>query len=111
MQCAVCETTILKKDVMNHKRTCAAVRVSCKDCKATYKRGDFAKKHNHTTCLKQQVRQLREQTSENKITIQMLASQLHELLAWRGTFRDHIKTFDFLIVHRSSKQGEANHVR
>ena len=103
--------TILKKDLVNHKRTCAAVRVSCKDCKAIYKRGDFAKKHNNNTCLKQQMRQLREQTAENKLTIQMLTNQLHDLLTWRGTLQDHIKTFDSLIIYRSSEPGEASHIR
>ncbi|CAF1614067.1 unnamed protein product [Adineta ricciae] len=71
-------------ELVTHKRTCAAVRVSCKDCKAIYKRGDFAKKHSSSTCLKQQMRQLREQTTENKHTIQILTTQLHDLLTWKG---------------------------
>jgi hypothetical protein len=49
-----------------------------------YKRGDFSKKHTQNICLREQLRQLRIESDESKCTIQMLTSQLNDLLTWKS---------------------------
>ena len=39
-QCPGCELEMLKKDFPIHKSTCELIKLTCKDCKFMYKRGE-----------------------------------------------------------------------
>ncbi|UJR09820.1 hypothetical protein I4U23_014046 [Adineta vaga] len=94
MQCPGCETNLMRKDLTAHKRNCGAIKVSCKDCKMIYKRGEFNKKHTQNACLREQVRQLREEAEESKYRIQMLTSQVNDLIIWKSRISQE-KTISF----------------
>ncbi|CAF3763715.1 unnamed protein product [Adineta steineri] len=95
--CSGCELNIMKTDLTAHQLTCKAIKVICKDCRLVYKRGEFSKKHPQNICLREQIRQLREESVENKSTIQMLTNQIHDLLSWKNRIsQENIITFDDL---------------
>jgi hypothetical protein len=71
----------LKKDFDSHKRSCASIELTCQDCKLVYKRGEAATKHAENICLKEQLRQVREESRRNKSEIHALTVQLYDLFA------------------------------
>jgi hypothetical protein len=81
-QCPGCRSRILKKDFDDHTRSCASVELTCQDCKLIYKRGEAVTKHAENICLKEQLRQVREESKKNKFEIQTLTLQLHNLLTF-----------------------------
>jgi len=78
-QCPGCRSEILKKDFDNHTKSCALIKLTCQECKLVYKRGDAATVHTESICLKEQLRQLRDESKENKREIYELKLQLNEL--------------------------------
>jgi hypothetical protein len=71
---------MLKKDFDNHTGSCASIELTCEDCKVVYKRDEAATKHTESICLKQQLRQVKEESNKNRMEIQTLSLQLHNLL-------------------------------
>ncbi len=78
-QCPGCRAHILKKDFDNHEKNCASIKLTCQDCKLVYKRGGAPAKHTDNICLKEQLRQMREESKKNQREIQQLTVQLNEL--------------------------------
>ncbi len=78
-QCPGCRSEILKKDFYNHKKNCPLIELTCQDCKLVYKAGEAATKHTDNICLREQLRQLRDESKENKREINELTLQLNEL--------------------------------
>ncbi len=66
----------MKKDFDNHTKNCALIELTCQDCKFVYKRGDAAMQHTENICLREQLRQLRDESKENKREIHELTLQL-----------------------------------
>jgi septal ring factor EnvC (AmiA/AmiB activator) len=64
-----------KKDLTVHEARCQLTELTCEDCKLVYKRRDFAKRHTDIICLREQLRQLRHESEENK---RQLESDLEE---------------------------------
>ncbi len=85
-QCPGCQSQILKKDFDNHKSNCASIEMTCEDCKFVYKRGDVATIHTENICLKEQLRQLRDESKENKRIMQELTQQLGEIRTWKSKY-------------------------
>ncbi|CAF4070998.1 unnamed protein product [Rotaria magnacalcarata] len=71
-QCPGCRLEVLKKDFDNHTSGCAAIELTCQECKLVYKRVDAATTHTENICL-------REQIKENIRQIRQLTLQLHEM--------------------------------
>jgi hypothetical protein len=80
-QCPGCRSRILKKDFDNHERSCASIELTCQDCKLVYKRGEAATKHTENICLKEQLRQVREECKRNKSEMHAITVQLYDLFA------------------------------
>ena len=80
LQCPGCRAEVLKKDFSKHTSSCASIELTCQDCKLIYKRGDAGTKHTENICLREQLRQLRNESKENKREIQELTLQLNEML-------------------------------
>ena len=78
-QCPGCRSQILKKDFDNHKNTCASIELNCHDCKLVYQRGDSATKHTENICLREQLRQMRDESKENKREIHKLTHQWNKI--------------------------------
>ncbi|CAF1375471.1 unnamed protein product [Rotaria sordida] len=102
-QCPGCQSQILKKDFDNHTSSCASIELTCQDCKLIYKRGEAAKKHTEKICVKEQLRQLRDECKENKREVHELTLQLDEIrilkpsiTTIRITFNDLPKSVDQL---------------
>lgn len=62
--CPGCKAQILRKDLEDHKSTCASIELTCEDCKLVYKRGESDNKHSENICLGEQIRQLRDQLNK-----------------------------------------------
>ncbi len=71
----------MKKDFDNHKNDCALIELACQDCKLIYKRGDAITKHTENICLKEQLRQLRDESKNTTLEMQELSRQLREIRA------------------------------
>jgi len=69
----------LKKDFDNHTKNCALIKLTCEDCKLVYARRVASTEHTENICLKEQLRQLRDESKENKREIYELKLQLSEL--------------------------------
>ena len=76
-QCPGCRSQILKKDFQNHNKSCALVELICQDCQFAYNRREAITKHTENICLKEQLRQLREECKKNKHEMHVLAAQLY----------------------------------
>ena len=66
LQCPGCRQRILKKDFDEHKAQCPLIELTCADCKLTYQRRDATARHTEATCLKEQLKQIRNESEENK---------------------------------------------
>ncbi len=64
--------------------------MTCEDCKFVYKRGDAATKHTENIRLKEQLRQLRDESKENKRIMQELTQQLGEIRTWKSKYNGTI---------------------
>ncbi|CAM4953960.1 unnamed protein product [Rotaria socialis] len=95
-RCSGCQSEILKKDLNNHEINCEAIEIVCPDCRIVYKRGDATKIHTETVCLKEQLRQLRNESKENKREIHELNLQLHEMHLLSPWIKEMKITFDDL---------------
>jgi len=60
---------------------CALIELTCQDCKLIYKRGDAITQHTENICLKEQLRQLRDESKKNKLEMQEFSRQLREIRA------------------------------
>ncbi|CAF3980570.1 unnamed protein product [Rotaria sp. Silwood1] len=81
-QCSGCQLQILKKDFDNHMSNCPSMQVTCQDCKLIYKRGDTAITHTENICLREQLRQLRDECKENKRAMQEFTDKSNKILAF-----------------------------
>ena len=79
-QCPGCESQILKKDFDDHTRSCVSVKLICEDCRLVYKRGEANVKHTETICLKEQLRQVKEELKKNKFDSHAENMRLEEQL-------------------------------
>ena len=82
LKCPGCRAEVLKKDFSKHTSSCGSIELTCQDCKLIYKRGDAGTKHTESVCLREQLRQLRNESKENKREIQELTLQLNEMCAF-----------------------------
>lgn len=78
-RCPGCRLEVLKKDMNNHQNTCEFIEIKCPDCKLAFKRADAINAHTENVCLKEQLRQLRNESKENKREIHELNLQLYEM--------------------------------
>ncbi len=92
-QCPGCKSQILKKNFEDHKNSCALFELICPECKLVYKRGNADTKHTENICLREQLRQMREESKKNKLEMQDLSRQLTELRSISKS------TIDFNLQH------------
>jgi hypothetical protein len=78
-ECPGCKSSIAKKELENHKRSCAACRPARQDANVVYNRGGASRKTTDSRALNEQIRQLREELEQYKNKIQLLTNQLTEL--------------------------------
>jgi len=57
---------MLMKDFVNHEMNCTLIELTCEDCQLVYKKNEADIKHTENICLKEQLRQLRNESKENK---------------------------------------------
>ncbi|CAF1465285.1 unnamed protein product [Rotaria sordida] len=95
-QCPGCQLQIIKEDFDNHISNCTSIELTCQDCKIVYKRGDADRKHTENICLKEQLRQLRDEYKENKREMHELTLQLHEMRLLNPLIKKIRITFDDL---------------
>jgi hypothetical protein len=57
------------KDFGNHVNECVSIELTCNDCKMLYKRGEAATKHTENKCLKEQLRQVRDECKEMRVML------------------------------------------
>ncbi|CAF2931588.1 unnamed protein product [Rotaria sp. Silwood2] len=93
-ECTGCQSQILKKDFDNHMSNCPSIELTCQDCKLVYRRGDADRKHTENICLREQLRQLRDECKENKREIQELSLQLNEMRLLNPVIKKTRITFD-----------------
>ncbi len=60
---------MVKKDFINHVNECIAIELTCDDCKMVYKRGEASMKHTENKCLKEQLRQIRDECKEMRVVL------------------------------------------
>ncbi len=65
-QCSVCQSSISKKDFSQHVTKCTLVRLTCPECKIAFTQDEMGEHHTDVVCLKEQLRQLRQDSEENK---------------------------------------------
>ncbi|CAF1423460.1 unnamed protein product [Adineta steineri] len=58
-QCSGCHSTVLEKELSKHEDNCESIRLNCSECNVTYSRCDTSS-HTENTCLREQLRQLRQ---------------------------------------------------
>jgi len=68
-QCSGCRSYIPKIDFINHMNECISIELTCNDCKMLYKRGETAAKHSENKCLKEQLRQIRDECKEMRVML------------------------------------------
>jgi phage-related minor tail protein len=78
-QCPGCQLQMLKKEFDNHVINCASIELTCEDCKVVYKKDEGVIKHTENICLKEQLRQLRNESKENQRQLQELTRQLTDI--------------------------------
>jgi hypothetical protein len=66
-------------DFVKHESDCTLIELTCEDCKLVYKRGDATTNHTENICLKEQLRQFRDESKKNKLEMQELSRQLREI--------------------------------
>ncbi len=65
-QCSGCRSQITKKDFSQHVAQCTWIGLTCPDCKLVLTRDNISERHTDVVCLKEQLRQLRQDSEENK---------------------------------------------
>lgn len=68
-QCPGCRLQMLKKDFHNHVNECPAVELTCDDCKIVYRRSETMIKHTESKCLKEQLKQMRDECKEMRLML------------------------------------------
>ncbi|CAF4242222.1 unnamed protein product, partial [Rotaria sp. Silwood2] len=76
LECRGCHATVLKLNYVDHENTCEEIELTCSECNMIYKRGDAATVHTEIMCLKEQLRQLRQDFETNK---QQASQQIQQL--------------------------------
>ena len=71
LECRGCHNTILKTAHADHEDACEQIELKCSECNLIYKRGDTTTSHTDVMCLKNQLRQLRQEFETDK-------QQIHE---------------------------------
>ncbi len=56
-------------DFINHMNECISIELTCNDCKMLYKRGETTTKHSENKCLKEQLRQIRDECKEMRVML------------------------------------------
>ncbi|CAF1355120.1 unnamed protein product [Adineta steineri] len=64
-QCSGCHSTVLEKELAKHEDDCESIRLTCSECNITYSRCD-ASSHTEITCLREQLRQFRQDSDAYK---------------------------------------------
>jgi hypothetical protein len=83
-QCPGCQLEVTKNDFANHEASCPLIELTCFDCKFVYKRCDASTKHTENVCLREQLRQLRNEFQANKHELQEVTQQLKEVRKLQG---------------------------
>jgi hypothetical protein len=73
-------------DLVKHENECTLIELTCPECKLVYNRADADTKHTETICLKEQFRQLRDESNKNKLEMQELSRQLREIRSFSKPF-------------------------
>lgn len=68
-QCPGCRLQILRKDFLDHINACLSIELTCEDCKIVYRRGETMFKHTEIKCLKEQLRQMRDECREMRLIL------------------------------------------
>ena len=68
-QCPGCRLQILTKDFLDHINACLSIELTCDDCKIVYRRGESMIKHTEMKCLKEQLRQMRDECREMRLVL------------------------------------------
>ncbi|CAF3210251.1 unnamed protein product [Rotaria sp. Silwood2] len=102
--CPGCQSQILKKDFDNHQNNCASIELTCQDCALVYKRGNADRQHTEVICLREQLRQFREESKENKREINQLNLQLNEMRILNPSTTKMRITFDDLPIGADRSQ-------
>ncbi len=68
-RCPGCRSQVLKKNYFNHVNECVLIELTCDDCKMIYKKGEAAIKHTESKCLKEQLRQIRDECKEMRVML------------------------------------------
>jgi hypothetical protein len=55
------------------------IELTCDECNVIYKRGDADTKHTENICLREQLRQVRDESKRNKRELEKLTDKLNEL--------------------------------
>ncbi|CAF4080939.1 unnamed protein product, partial [Rotaria sordida] len=110
-QCSGCQTNILKKNFDNHQNNCASIEVTCENCKLVYKRADAISQHTEIICLKEQIRQARTESKENKDEIHELNAELNEIRLLYPLITKMKITFDDLPIAADRSQLISNMYR
>ncbi|CAF1017321.1 unnamed protein product [Adineta steineri] len=64
-QCSGCHSPLLKKELAKHQNNCGSIRLTCSECNVSYFRRD-ASSHTENTCLREQLRQFRQDSATYK---------------------------------------------
>ncbi|CAF1052791.1 unnamed protein product [Adineta steineri] len=95
-KCPGCQLEMLKKDFLNHKKSCELVPMTCKDCKLMYKRNEATTKHTEKICLRKQLKRLKHEYKESKGAIQKLNIELREIRHLYSSIKPTVITFEDL---------------
>lgn len=84
-QCSGCQSSMLKKDLIEHEILCPLIELTCADCQLVYKRRDTTMFHTDLICLKEQLQhsqeknqQLNEQIKQNLLEHEKELKKLRE---------------------------------
>ena len=101
-QCPGCRQQILKKDFAEHKTQCPLIELTCADCKLVYQRRDATARHTEAACLKEQLKQIRHESEENKRQVIGMQEILCKLIARFDSKKSLIDSRLFQFLKRSS---------
>ncbi|CAF1354703.1 unnamed protein product, partial [Didymodactylos carnosus] len=78
-KCEGCEQELLLKDLKQHQQQCDQIDLMCSTCETIFKRKDM-KNHNEVQCLKQQLKQQKDQVQQLKVEFKQEIQQLKETM-------------------------------
>lgn len=68
-QCHGCRVQLLRKDYLNHINECSLIELTCDECKLSYRRVDASNRHTDSKCIKEQLRQVRDECKEMRLML------------------------------------------